>query len=143
VDDNPADLDLTHEVLKKTKHAFRVSIAIDGVQAMELLHRQGVHADQPRPDLIVLDLNLPRKHGRDVLSEVKKNPELARIPVVIFTSSQSSADINHSYDLGANCYIQKPVDFEQFRETVKSAGFYWLLINLAPLGKAEGQAAAS
>ena len=126
MDDNPADLDLTHEVLKKTKHAFRVSIAIDGVQAMELLHRQGVHADQPRPDLIVLDLNLPRKHGRDVLSEVKKNPELARIPVVIFTSSQSSADINHSYDLGANCYLQKPGNLPDFRAVVQSLADFWL-----------------
>ena len=126
VDDNPADLDLTHEVLKKTKHVFRVSTAIDGVQAMELLQHQGVYADQPRPDLIVLDLNLPRKHGREVLSEVKNNPELARIPVVIFTSSQSSADINHSYDLGANCYLQKPGNLPDFRAVVQSMADFWL-----------------
>ncbi|HVM92539.1 MAG TPA: response regulator [Terriglobales bacterium] len=126
MDDNPADLDLTHEVLKGTKHAFHVSVARDGVEAMELLQRKGAYANEPRPDLIVLDLNLPRKHGREVLSEVKKNPELARIPVVIFTSSQSSADINHSYDLGANCYLQKPGNLPDFRAVVQSMADFWL-----------------
>jgi len=126
VDDNPADLDMTKDVLKKSKHAFRVSTVCDGVQAMELLRRQGIYADQPPPDLIVLDLNLPRKHGRDVLSEVKSSQELARIPVIIFTSSQSSADINHSYDLGANCYLQKPGNLPDFRAVVQSMADFWL-----------------
>lgn len=141
VDDNPADLDLTNEVLKKSTHHFCVNTVPDGAEAIAFLHREGSYADMPRPDLIILDLNLPRKHGREVLSELKHDPDFARIPVVIFTTSQSTSDINRSYDLGANSYIQKPVDFEQFRETVKNAGFYWLVINQAPVAKAEAQSA--
>jgi chemotaxis family two-component system response regulator Rcp1 len=144
VDDNPADLELTTEVLKRSKPGFRVSTVLDGAEALAFLRRRGRYTGKARPDLIVLDLELPRKHGREVLSELKHDPdrELARIPVVIFTTSQSASDINGSYELGANCYIQKPVDFEQFRETVKSAGFYWLVINQAPVAKADAQAAS-
>ncbi len=137
VDDNPADLELTNEVLKKSKHHFRVNTVPDGAEAIAFLHRQGNYAGKPRPDLIVLDLNLPRKHGREVLSEVKHDPALARIPVVIFTSSQSSSDINRSYDLGANCYLRKPGNLPDFRAAVQSMADFWL--NFASLPHKETQ----
>lgn len=126
VDDNPADLDLTNEVLRKSKHHFCVNTVPDGAEAIAFLHREGSYAGKPRPDLIVLDLNLPRKHGREVLSEVKHDPELARIPVVIFTTSQSTSDINRSYDLGANSYLQKPGNLPDFRAVVQSMADFWL-----------------
>jgi two-component system, chemotaxis family, response regulator Rcp1 len=126
VDDNPADLDLTNEVLNKSAQHLSVNTVGDGVEAIAFLHRQGSYAGKPLPDLIVLDLNLPRKHGREVLSEVKADPEFARIPVVIFTSSQASSDINCSYDLGANCYLRKPGNLSDFRDVVQSMAAFWL-----------------
>jgi two-component system, chemotaxis family, response regulator Rcp1 len=141
VDDNPADVDLTREVLKRGKRRFHVNTVEDGEEALSFLRCEGKFAQAPRPDIILLDLNLPRKDSREVLSEVRSDPRLARIPVVIFTTSQASSDVNRSYELGANCYIQKPVDFDQFRETVKNVGLYWLVINETPVMLPIAQAA--
>lgn len=126
VDDNPADLELTYEALGRSTPRVSVNMVGDGVQALAFLQREGNYADKPRPDLIVLDLNLPHKHGREVLSEVKSDPELARIPVVIFSTSQASSDINGSYDLGANCYLCKPGNLPEFRAVVQSMADFWL-----------------
>ncbi len=136
VDDNPADLDLTHDVLMQ---ASRVSVNTvgDGAEALAFLHRKGAYASKSRPDLIVLDLNLPRKPGREVLSEIKSTPELARIPVVVFTSSEASSDINRSYDLGANCYLRKPGNLPDFRAVVSSMADFWL--GFASLPHKEGR----
>jgi two-component system response regulator len=133
VDDNPADIDLTSEVLAQSKGHFHVNAVNDGAEAISFLRRQGKYAKAPVPDLVVLDLNLPRKDGCEVLSNIRADPALAKIPVVIFTTSQANSDIARSYKLGANCYIQKPVDFDQFREIVKTVGLYWLVINQPPV----------
>lgn len=142
VDDNPADTDLLREILSGCKHHYHVSAVCDGEEAISFLHRRGQYAEAPCPDLVILDLNLPRKDGRTVLKELKSDSLFYKIPIVVFTTSQASADIASSYALGANCYIQKPVDFDQFRETVKTAGFYWLLINQAPMTTAAAKGAA-
>jgi CheY-like chemotaxis protein len=126
VDDNPADVDLTTEVLGTCKTQFHVSAVGDGVDAILFLRREGKFAGSPSPDLIVLDLNLPRKDGRQVLAEVKSDPELARIPVVVFTTSQASSDINRSYALGANSYLRKPGNLSDFRDAVQSMADFWL-----------------
>lgn len=126
VDDNPADIDLTSEVLGKCKWHFHVSAVNDGTDAISFLHRQGKYAQAPSPDLIVLDLNLPRKDGRQVLAEVKADPGLAKIPVVIFTTSQASSDITRCYQLGANCYLRKPGNLADFTTIVKSMADFWL-----------------
>jgi two-component system response regulator len=133
VDDNPADVDLMREILGSSKRRYHVSSVGDGEEAIAFLHRRGKYTDAPCPDLVILDLNLPRKDGRAVLKELKTDSLFYKIPIVVFTTSQSSSDITKSYALGANCYIQKPVDFDQFRATVKNVGFYWLLINQAPV----------
>jgi len=117
----------------------------DGEEALDFLFRRGDHAGrsgEPLPKLVLLDLKLPKVDGLEVLRELRADARTHTLPVVILTSSKEERDLVQGYQLGANSYIQKPVDFEQFRQTVKSAGFYWLLINLAPLGKAEGQAAS-
>lgn len=126
MDDNPADLDLTREVLGKSKLHFHASAVTDGAQAMSFVRHQGRYAEAPEPDLIVLDLNLPRKDGRDILSELKTNPNFSRIPVVIFTTSQAVADITRSYELGANCYLRKPGNLADFITVVQSIGDFWL-----------------
>jgi two-component system, chemotaxis family, response regulator Rcp1 len=110
-----------------------VSTAEDGVQALEFLRREGKHANAPRPDLILLDLNLPRKDGREVLAEIKADESLRMIPVVVLTTSRAEADVLRSYNLHANCYITKPVDFEQFLEVVNAVESFWLcVVTLAP-----------
>ena len=139
VDDNPADIDLTTDVLENCTHNFRVSTVHDGTEAIAFLRRQGDYAAKPTPDLIVLDLNLPRKHGREVLSEVKADPELARIPVVVFTTSQAGFDINGSYDLGANCYLRKPGNLSDFRAVVQSLADFWLRSARLPQRQRESQ----
>jgi len=120
VDDNPADIDLTSEVLGKCKWHFHVSAVSDGAEAISFLHRQGKYAEVPSPGLIVLDLNLPRKDGRRVLAEVKADPGLAKIPMVIFTTSQASSDISRCHQLGANCYLRKPGNLPDFVSIVQS-----------------------
>lgn len=126
VDDNPADIDLTSEVLAKSKQRFHVNVVSDGAEAISFLRRQGKYSEAPSPDLVVLDLNLPRKDGREVLSDLKTDPALAKIPVVIFTTSQAHSDIARSYELGANCYLRKPGNLAEFVAVVQSMADFWL-----------------
>jgi two-component system, chemotaxis family, response regulator Rcp1 len=135
VEDNPGDVRLTMEALKEGKLLNHVSVAEDGVEALALLHQEGKYAGRPRPDLILLDLNLPKKDGREVLAEIKEDPELRHIPVVVLTTSTAQHDVLKTYDLHANCYINKPVDFEQFLQVVKSVGDFWFSVVILPSGK--------
>jgi two-component system, chemotaxis family, response regulator Rcp1 len=132
VEDNPGDVRLTIEGLKEGKVRNNLHVARDGVEALEFLRRQGTFADAVRPDLILLDLNLPRKDGREVLSEIKSDPELKTIPVVVLTTSSAEQDVLESYQLQANCYITKPVDLEQFITVVKSIEDFWVTIVTLP-----------
>ena len=132
VEDNPGDVRLTVEALKDGKVSNRLSVVGDGVEAMAFLRREGRFANAPRPHLILLDLNLPKKDGREVLAEVKQDPNLKRIPVVVLTTSQAEQDILRSYELHANAYITKPVDFEHFMGVVKSVEDFWLTIVKLP-----------
>ena len=135
VEDNPGDVRLTVEALKEGKVHNRMSVAQDGVEALAFLRREGKHASSPRPDLILLDLNLPRKDGREVLAEIKADPSLRRIPVVILTTSRAEEDILKTYDLHANCYITKPVDLDQFLSVIRSIEDFWLtIVKLPPNG---------
>jgi two-component system, chemotaxis family, response regulator Rcp1 len=132
VEDNPGDVRLTQEALKEGKVCNNMHIAIDGEEALAFLRRQGRYAAVPRPDLILLDLNLPKKSGREVLTEIKEDPDMKRIPVVILTVSKAEQDVLKSYELHANCYITKPVDLEQFIEVVKSIEDFWLTVVMLP-----------
>lgn len=132
VEDNPGDVRLTVEALKEGKVANRINIAVDGIDAMAFLRREGKYADAPTPDLILLDLNLPKKNGREVLADIKRDKSLGRIPVVVLTSSQAEKDIIMTYDLHANCYITKPVDFEQFINVIKSIENFWFTVVKLP-----------
>ena len=125
VEDNPADVRLTIEALKDAKVHNRLHVARDGVEAIELL-REGIGEARHRPDLILLDLNLPKKDGREVLDEIKKDPVLKHIPVVVLTTSQAEQDILRGYRLGANAFITKPVDVDQFFSVVRSIEQFWL-----------------
>jgi CheY-like chemotaxis protein len=133
VEDSPSDTELTVEALAGAKVLNRLSIVQDGVKAMEFLRRQGPYANAARPDLIMLDLNLPCKDGREVLAEIKADQALQTIPVVVLTTSQAEQDVLHAYSLHANCYITKPVDFRQFLEVVKAIESFWLTIVKLPL----------
>ena len=135
VEDSPSDAKLTLAALKLAKVVNQVSHVEDGVEAMEFLRRQGKYAQAERPDLILLDLNLPRKDGREVLEEMKGNPDFQLIPVVILTTSQAEQDIIRSYKLHANCYITKPVNFERFLEVVQSIENFWLTVVALPPNK--------
>lgn len=132
VEDNPGDVRLTIEALKEGKVRNRLSVARDGVEALAFLRQEGAHARASRPDLILLDLNLPRKDGREVLAEVKADPFLRRIPVVVLTTSKAEEDILRTYDLHANCYIAKPVDLDQFIAVVRSIDDFWLSVVRLP-----------
>lgn len=132
VEDNPGDVRLTIEALKEAKVRNRLSVAKDGVEALAFLRREGSYAEAARPDLILLDLNLPRKDGREVLAEIKVDASLRSIPVVILTTSRADQDILRSYELHANCYITKPVDLDQFITVVKSIESFWLTIVTLP-----------
>lgn len=135
VEDNPGDVRLTREALRDAKMRNKISWARDGVEAMAFLRREGAFAAAPRPDLILLDLNLPRKDGREVLAEIKADPALRAIPVVVLTTSRDEGDVLAAYDLHANCYVVKPVDFEQFILIVRSIeGFWFEIVHLPPLG---------
>jgi CheY-like chemotaxis protein len=133
VEDNPGDARLAIEALKDAKVRNNLHWVEDGVEAMNFLKRKGDHADAPRPDVILLDLNLPKKDGREVLSEIKTDDELKRIPVVILTISNAEEDIIKSYNLHANCYIRKPIDLNRFMEVVKSIEDFWLSIVRLPV----------
>jgi CheY-like chemotaxis protein len=132
VEDSPGDVRLTQEALKEAKVLNNLTVATDGVIALEILRRQGPHATAPRPDLILLDLNLPRKDGREVLKEIKADPLLRSIPVVVLTTSRAEEDVIRAYDLHANCYISKPVDFKQFVSVVQSIENFWLAVVKLP-----------
>ena len=132
VEDNPGDVELTREALHDSKVHMNLSVVNDGVEALAFLRRQTRYAEAPRPDLILLDLNLPRKDGRGVLAEIKADPELRQIPVVILTSSQAEQDIARAYDLHANCYVTKPVLWADFQRTIAVMEEFWLSIVRLP-----------
>ena len=132
VEDNPGDVRLTEEALKEGKVINNMHLARDGVEAMSFLQRGGKYANAVRPDLILLDLNLQKKDGREVLIEIKKDEELRRIPVVVLTTSRAEEDIIRTYDYHANCYITKPVDFDQFIDVIKSIEDFWLSVVKLP-----------
>jgi chemotaxis family two-component system response regulator Rcp1 len=125
VDDNPADVDLAREALQENVHLIQVESVADGQAAMAYLHRAGQYANAVRPDLLILDLNLPKKDGRAVLTEVKSDPELRTIPVVVFSTSRSMLDIARSYELGANCYVSKPGNLKDYFLAVQSIEEFW------------------
>jgi CheY-like chemotaxis protein len=132
VEDNPADVDLTQETLAYAKIRNRLHVVTDGEDALAFLRRQGRYREAIRPDLILLDLNLPRKDGREVLAELKADPELRSIPVVVLTSSDAEKDVVRSYDLGANCYVTKPVDLDQFASVVRAIEDFWFVVVKLP-----------
>jgi CheY-like chemotaxis protein len=132
VEDNKGDVRLTIEGLKEGKVRNNLHVAQDGVEAMDFLRRKGPFKDSVRPDLILLDLNLPRMDGREVLAQLKSDPHFKTIPVVVLTTSRAEQDVLHSYELQANCYITKPVDLEQFITVVKSIEDFWLTIVTLP-----------
>ena len=134
IEDNPGDVRLTIEGLKEGKVLNNLSVMSNGVEAMVFLRREGTYANAPRPELILLDLNLPRKDGREVLAEIKNDDNLKCIPVVILTSSQAEQDIVKSYNLHANCYITKPVELDQFLGVIKNIEQFWLTVVKLPLG---------
>jgi chemotaxis family two-component system response regulator Rcp1 len=136
VEDSPTDAQLAVRAFQRGKIANNLSQVGDGVEAMDFLRRRDRFANAPHPDLILLDLNLPRKDGREVLEEIKADPELKMIPVVVLTSSQAEQDVLRSYKLSANCYITKPVDFAQFMDVVKTIHDFWLaVVTLPPKAK--------
>ena len=125
VEDSPSDAELTIDTFSDSKVLNHIHVAEDGAEALDFLFKRGKYKEAPRPDLILLDLNLPKKNGREVLAEIKSNPELQTIPVVVLTTSAAEEDILRSYQLHANCYITKPVDFEQFTKIVKLISDFW------------------
>ena len=126
VEDSPGDVRLTREALREANRAIHLHVAFDGIEAMSFLRREGSHASAPRPDLILLDLNLPRMDGREVLANIKADEDLKTIPTIILTTSEAEADINKSYQLQANCFLSKPVQLEAFEGLVKSINEFWL-----------------
>jgi chemotaxis family two-component system response regulator Rcp1 len=135
VEDNPGDVRLTQEALKEGKVYNNLHWAKDGVEALEFLQRGGKHANAPRPDIILLDLNLPKKDGREVLAVIKKDDRLKHIPVVVLTTSKAEEDVLRSYELHANCYVTKPVDLEKFIVVVQSIDRFWLTVVTLPPAK--------
>jgi chemotaxis family two-component system response regulator Rcp1 len=132
VDDNPADVRLTVETLKDLGFSYRLDVAGDGEEAVRMLRDAVAGVGVPVPDLILLDLNLPRMDGREVLAEIKADPALRRIPVVVLTTSRAADDLFRSYDLHANCYVVKPIDFDRYADVVKSIESFWLATVLLP-----------
>jgi CheY-like chemotaxis protein len=138
VEDSPGDVRLTQEAFRDARAHINLHVAFDGVDAIEFLNREGAHVGVPRPDFILLDLNLPRMDGREVLAQIKKNDSLKLIPVVILTTSEEESDIVKSYELQANCYLKKPVQFEAFEKLVKSINDFWLTSVMLPQQKRAG-----
>jgi CheY-like chemotaxis protein len=132
VEDSPGDARLTREALKDGRIHHHLHVAADGLEALAFLRAEGPHAGAPRPDLILLDLNIPKMDGRQVLAEIKGDPDLVRIPVVVLTTSRAEEDIARSYDLHANCYINKPVDLDQFLLVIRAIEDFWLTIVRLP-----------
>lgn len=132
VEDNPGDVRLTQEAFKDGRVFVNLTVAMDGVEAIDILRHKGEHNNKPRPDLILLDLNLPKKNGREVLEEIKADDDLKRIPVIVMTTSKAEQDIHRAYNLNANCYVTKPVDLDEFLNVVKSIEDFWLTIVTLP-----------
>ena len=132
VDDSPADVRLTREALKEGHIPNELSVVGDGVEALRFLRQEGQYAKAPRPDLVLLDLNLPRKSGREVLEEIKADPALRRIPVMVLTTSRAEEDLDAAYSRYANCYIRKPVNLDEFLEMVRSIEQFWFMIVTLP-----------
>lgn len=132
VEDNPGDVRLTRESLEESKIINNLSVVNDGQEALDFLHRKNGYEDAPRPDLILLDLNLPVKSGQQVLEQIKKDPELRQIPVVVLTTSEAEEDVVSSYELNANCYVNKPLGFEQFQQVVDTINDFWFGIVSLP-----------
>jgi two-component system, chemotaxis family, response regulator Rcp1 len=132
VEDNPGDADLAREALENSKLHNRLNVVDDGEKAILYLNQQGIYAGMPRPDLILLDLNLPRKDGREVLADIKADDSLKLIPVVILTTSQAEEDVLKTYNLHANCYVTKPIDLNQFLHVIKTIENFWLSIVVLP-----------
>jgi chemotaxis family two-component system response regulator Rcp1 len=132
VEDNIADVRLAQEAFKEGNVTKTLHVARDGEEALAFLRREGSHANAPRPDLILLDLNLPRKDGREVLREIKGDESLRMIPVIVLTTSQAEEDISHTYDLAANCYVPKPVDFDRFTRVIRTIENFWLTVVQIP-----------
>jgi CheY-like chemotaxis protein len=132
VEDDPGDVLMTREAFEHHKLRNKLHVVADGVEALQFLRREGEHADAPRPGLVLLDLNLPRKDGRDVLAEIKSDESLRSIPVVVLTTSEAEEDILRSYDLHANAYVTKPVDFEKFVEVVRKIDDFWVRVVQLP-----------
>ena len=136
VEDNPGDVRLTKENLRDAKIMVKLHVVGDGVEAMAFLHQEGKYASAPCPDLVLLDLNLPKKDGREVLAEIKQDPDLRRIPVVVLTISSAEEDVLKSYNLHANAYVTKPLNLEQFGKITKAIKDFWLtIVKLPPNGK--------
>jgi chemotaxis family two-component system response regulator Rcp1 len=138
VEDNPGDVRLTREAFREVDGSVRLHVASDGVEAMAFLRREGVHADSPRPDFILLDLNLPKMDGREVLAHIKADEDLHTIPTVILTTSDADADILKSYELNANAYLKKPVTLEAFESLVRSINDFWLTKVILPQHRPTG-----
>ena len=135
VDDSAADVRLTQEAFKDWHVPNHLHIVMDGAVALDFLHRRGKYADAPRPDLVMLDLNLPCKNGREVLREIKSDPELRRIPVMILSTSKADTDLYRAYDLHANCYVTKPVDLDEFLAMMRTIEQFWFnVVSLPPRG---------
>jgi two-component system response regulator len=132
VEDSPTDVLLAREALENAKVLNNLYVVSDGVEALDFLHRRGRHSDAARPDLILLDLNLPRLDGREVLAAVKGHDELKRIPVVVLTTSKAEEDVSKAYGLHANCYVTKPVDFEQFASAIQAIENFWFTVVSLP-----------
>jgi two-component system, chemotaxis family, response regulator Rcp1 len=132
VEDNPADVRLTRETLKEGRVRNNLYVVSNGVEALARLRREGPYADAVRPDIILLDLNLPKKDGREVLAEIKKDPDLGRIPVIVLTISQAEQDILAAYDLRANCFISKPINLDEFIKVISTIEDFWLTIVKLP-----------
>jgi chemotaxis family two-component system response regulator Rcp1 len=140
VEDNPGDVRLTKEALRDAKVCNRIHTVYDGMEALAFLNRENNYTNVPSPDLILLDLNLPKKDGREVLASIKANERIRRIPVVVLTTSKSEEDIVKSYELQASCYVTKPVDLDQFLQVVKLIGDFWLaVVKLPPGGDGSGK----
>jgi CheY-like chemotaxis protein len=132
VEDNAGDVRLTQEALREGKIVNRVSVVRDGEEALDFLNRRGTFLEAERPDLVLLDLNLPKKDGREVLAEVKGDPHLRRIPVIVLTTSGADRDVLLSYDLNANCYVKKPIEYDEFMHAVRGIENFWLKIVRLP-----------
>lgn len=132
VEDNPADVDLTREAFEQSQFRSNLHVAVDGIEALRFLRKEGPFHGVPRPELILLDLNLPKKDGREVLSVIKQDPDLRTIPVVVLTSSAASDDVLRSYQLHANSYVQKPANFSRFMEVVKAIEIFWFTVVKLP-----------